>query len=162
MAKGCKCVNGFRFINPGRLLISCRIISFQRGITPVGLGYSDVSLEAKEGRTKEYDGHLGLCSRQQTLERCMSRTVRRTPALDTSNIIIRCRHVHQLGSRHNNCEYYGVVGCDSLYSGRNLPSFWGHLLPGDSKPQGSQKPPLHPGTGSSTLPSALCSETSSI
>ena len=79
MTKCYKGVNDFRFIKPGKLLIGCGIISFERGISSVGLGYSDISLEARGGRTKEYDGHLGLCSRRQTLDTDMARRVRRTP-----------------------------------------------------------------------------------
>jgi len=36
MTKYCKSVNDFRFIKPGKALISCGIISFERGISQVG------------------------------------------------------------------------------------------------------------------------------
>jgi hypothetical protein len=62
MAKCCKRVNDFRFIKPGNILISCGIINFERGISPLGLGYANVSVEARGGTTKEYHEHFGLCS----------------------------------------------------------------------------------------------------
>lgn len=43
-------------------MISCGIINFERGISPVGLGYANVSVEARGGTTKEYHEHFGLCS----------------------------------------------------------------------------------------------------
>jgi hypothetical protein len=62
MLKYYKNVNDFKFVKPGKPLISCGIINFEREINPVGLVYSDVSLEVVGGRTKEYHGHIGLCS----------------------------------------------------------------------------------------------------
>ena len=79
MKKYYKRVNNFRFLKPGKHLINCGIISFERGISPVGLGYSDVSLETRGGRSKEYRGHSVSVVARQTLETDMSRTVITNP-----------------------------------------------------------------------------------
>jgi len=128
----------------------------------VGLGYSDLRLEAKVGKTKKYHGHFGLLSRRQTLETDMSQTVRRNPVWDTCNNIFRCRHFLQWGSPKITVTitmFLGVTPCSmvEIYRLSVVTCFLTILSHNILK-----KTLLHPITGCSTFPSVLCSKTSSV